>query len=106
MRARRSIYIFLIFLMLACSSGAKYKTVKVVKPVNRNRFYKPGKDKRKKRVKYVKKKILVRSVAPKPPKSKPVKEKKVESDSLNTAQPDSLSTEKPIPNEQDTTGLF
>ncbi len=55
-----TICFFLIFSTLGCNQG-NYVTVKHVKPVNRNRYYNPGKDKRKKRVKYTKKKILKRS---------------------------------------------
>lgn len=90
---------FIIFLVLwigfACNS-ANYTTVRHVKPVNRNRGYIPGKDKRKKRVKLVKKKILKRSPEIKPPKKKRVKEKEIELD----------STAIPPPNEPDSTGIF
>ncbi len=69
----------LIILLLplgACNQG-NYVTVKHVKPVNRNRYYNPKKDKKRKRVRYKKMKILKRS--PNPPKaparSKPAEKK-------------------------------
>jgi len=79
-----------------------------VKPVNRNRYYSPDKDKRKKRVKYVKKKELKRSKMVKPPKKKKRKQKKtkeVESDSLNIESLDE-GTQEEVTNEPDSTGLF
>ncbi len=68
------IVIFILFTATGCNQG-NYITVKHVKPVNRNRYYKKNKDKKKKRVKYVKMKILKRSPqtasAPKQKKMKP-----------------------------------
>lgn len=65
---------FLIFSATGCNQ-ANYTTVKHVKPVNRNRYYNPKKDKAKKRVKYTRKKILKRSpetpTAPSKMKKKP-----------------------------------
>lgn len=65
---------FLIFSLIGCNQ-ANYTTVKHVKPVNRNRYYNPKKDKAKKRVKYTRKKILKRSpetpTAPSKMKKKP-----------------------------------
>lgn len=88
-----SISFFLIFSVLGCNQG-NYVTVKHVKPVNRNRYYNPSKDKRKKRVKYTKKKILKRS-----PKTAtaPVKNRK------KTKPPQKKDT---IQYESDTTGFL
>jgi hypothetical protein len=76
--------IFFLFVSAGCNQGS-YTTVKHVKPVNRNRYYNPKKDKQKKRVKYTKKKILKRS--PKTPtapsrKKKPPKEPKQRQDTV------------------------
>jgi PBP1b-binding outer membrane lipoprotein LpoB len=65
-------------LLLFGCNNTKYITVKHVKPVNRNRFYNPKKDKRKKKVKYVKVKILRKSPEVKAPRHKAKKTKKVE----------------------------
>ena len=99
---RRRIYIILfIFLvsLFACNS-ANYTTVRHVKPRNYNRAYNPAKDKRKKRVKYVKKKILKRSKPVKVPKQKPPKQKTVTTDSTTVEE-----IKQPT-NEPDSTGSF
>jgi len=97
-------FILIIWLALSCNS-ANYTTVRHVKPLNRNRYYNPSKDKRKKRVHTVKKKILKRSKAVKPPRQKKPKKKQVQSDSTQNIKSDSLNIEKPT-NEPDSTGSF
>ena len=89
------IILLVLWIGFACNS-ANYTTVRHVKPINRNRGYNPSKDKRKKRVKLVKKKILKRSPEITPPKEKRTKDKEVELDSIAI----------PPPNEPDSTGLF
>ncbi|MEP2771935.1 MAG: hypothetical protein ABJH05_07285 [Fulvivirga sp.] len=99
---RRKIYIIVfVFIvgLFACNS-ANYTTVRHVKPNNYNRAYNPAKDKRKKRVKYVKKKILKRSKAVKVPKQRKPKNKEVVQDSV------SVEELKPPTNEPDSTGSF
>ncbi len=99
---RRNIYIILFLFIIglyACNS-ANYTTVRHVKPNNYNRAYNPAKDKRKKRVKYVKKKILKRSKAVKVPRQKTAKKKEVAQDTL------SIDEIKPPTNEPDSTGSF
>ena len=54
----RHFYILIIILFLLTGSNACHIVnpdgyVKVLKPKNRNRYYKPGKDRKKKRTKYV-----------------------------------------------------
>ncbi|GAA0894043.1 hypothetical protein GCM10009122_37230 [Fulvivirga kasyanovii] len=94
---------FLVIVILVGCNRASYITVKHVKPVNHNRYYNKKKDKRKKRTKYVKVKILKQSKAVKPPREKPPKKKKDKKDKEQ-------ETEKSIPdetqNEADSTGLL
>lgn len=87
-------------LFLGCNNS-KYITVKHVKPVNRNRAYNPKKDRRKKKVKYVRVKILKKSAEVKPAKEKVVKKKKIKSDSTSMKE---VITEPT--NESDSTGSF
>ncbi|WP_185152540.1 hypothetical protein, partial [Fulvivirga aurantia] len=80
-----------------------YRTVKQVKPLNRNRFYDRKKDKHAKRTHMVKRKSLVRSPEIKPPrkkkkKSKPTKD--IPSDSTQQVLPNKVE------NESDSTGSF
>lgn len=91
----------IVFGLLFGCNNSKYITVKHVKPVNRNRAYNPKKDRRKKKVKYVRVKILKKSAEVKPAKEKAIKKKKVKSDSLSTKE----IIEEPI-NETDSTGSF
>lgn len=95
-----AIILFLFSSLLPACNNAKYTTVKHIKPVNRARYYNRKKDKRKKRVKYVKVRILKKSAEVKPPREKPVKTRK--------SQVDSLSTDELVPptNEPDSTGSF
>lgn len=86
MKYKTVILILIIGLFGTCNS-AKYITVKHIKPVNRNSFFNKKKDNRKKRVKYVKVKILRQSKpekAPKPQKSATEKQKN-EADSTGTS---------------------
>jgi len=105
----RYFYIILIVLITfsanSCNSG-RYTTTKHVKPLNRNRYYNRAKDKRKKRVHIVKRKILKRSPEIKPKKKKPPKKKSVRQDSVQQIQSDSLSIQKNVTNEPDSTGSF
>ena len=89
-------FLFLLFSFSGCNQG-NYITVKHVKPVNRNRYYKPGKDKQKKRVKYVKMKILKRS--PQTASAPSPKKKKSGNRMEPPAKPDTVK------NETDTTGF-
>lgn len=58
MKVKRFFYLSLILCILcsACHILNPDGYVKVLKPKNRNRYYKPGKDRKKKRTKYVYKK--------------------------------------------------
>lgn len=104
----RSITILLLFIgiLLGCNR-TKYATVKHVKPVNRNRYFDKKKDRRKKRVKYVKMKILKESKYVKAPRKKKKKEKKKDEDddetTLETLEEGELEE---TTNEADSTGLF
>ena len=88
-------------MLLGCNN-AKYITVKHVKPVNRHRFFNRKNDKKRKRVKYVKVKILKQSPTVKPAKSKPPKIKKNKEEEPIVS--DSTQTEQVI-NEPDSTGI-
>lgn len=96
-----------LFISLLACNTANYTTVRHVKPNNYNRAYNPAKDKRKKRVKYVKKKILKRSKAVKVPRQK-TKKKSITQDSTKTVIQDSTAVEqiKQPNNEPDSTGSF
>jgi hypothetical protein len=88
--------VFILCLLICSATGcnqANYTTVKHVKPVNRNRYYNPQKDKAKKRVKYTRKKILKRS-----PATPTVKKKKTPD-----AKPQRQDT---VQYETDTTGFL
>ncbi|MBL3658366.1 hypothetical protein [Fulvivirga sediminis] len=101
---KRLIYIsVIIFMLLIACNSTKYTTVKHVKPVNRNRFFDRKGDKKKKRVKYVKVKILKKSPTVKPKKPKPPKKKK-QKNTEELAPSDSTKLES-IPNEPDSTGI-
>ncbi len=98
---------FLVLLIIIGCNRTQYITVKHVKPDNRNRQYSRKKDRKKKRVRYVKMKILKQSKEVKPPRKKLVKKKKQEEeseegelDANEVPQPD-----EPV-NEPDSTGLF
>lgn len=83
---------FILFSAVGCNQG-NYVTVKHVKPVNRNRYYNPKKDKQKKRVRYKKMKILKRSpeVKSKPTKD-PKKKRSVPPQQKDTVQYESDTT--------------
>jgi len=106
---RKCFYIILIALITvttnSCNSG-RYTTTRHVKPLNRNTSYNRATDRRKKRTHMVKKKILKRSPEIKPKKRKPPKKKSVRQDSTQAVQSDSLSIQKNVSNEPDSTGLF
>jgi hypothetical protein len=95
-----TILIFSILLTFGCNN-AKYITVKHVKPVNHKRFYNPKKDKRRKKVKYVKVKILKQSPEVKPAKTKIAKVKKAKLKDDNSIN----ELDKPT-NEADSTGTL
>ncbi|WP_040496239.1 hypothetical protein [Fulvivirga imtechensis] len=95
-----TISLLVLSLLFACDS-AKYTTVKHVKPDNRNRFFNKKKDKHKKRVKYVKVKILKQSKEVKPPRKKPPKTKKIK----ETEEIKGQDLEN-VENESDSTGLL
>ncbi len=69
--------------------------------MNRNRSYNPKKDKRKKKVKYVRVKILKKSAEVKAPKKKKIKPKSNKADSARVVAPIKAPT-----NEPDSTGTF
>ncbi len=69
--------------------------------MNRNRFYNPKKDKRKKKVKYVRVKILKKSAEVKAPRKKKIKPKSSKVDSARVVEPIKAPT-----NEPDSTGAF
>jgi len=100
------ITIFFTFSLLQGCNNSKYITVKHVKPINRNRYYNPKKDRRKKKVKYVRVKILKKSAEVRPAKVRAPKKKKIKSDSLNTSTTDSVDDIEENTDEQDSTGLF
>ncbi len=100
---KRGFYISLITLLLLVGcNNAKYITVKQVKPINRNSYYNPKKDKKKKRVKYVRVKILKKSPEVKAPPPKKVKPAKA----VKSEEMDSTEDLEAPTNEQDTTGLL
>lgn len=101
---RNSVFIILVIfaLLIGCNKN-KYITVKHIKPINRNRLFDKKNDKRKKRTKYVKVKILRQSADIKPAKKKKVKSNKtIKSDSTNVEAP---TLDEPT-NEPDSTGIF
>ncbi|MEM6526186.1 MAG: hypothetical protein AAGF85_16230 [Bacteroidota bacterium] len=90
--------LFVIFITQGCNRN-KYIVVKHVKPVSHKRPYNRKKDKRKKRTKYVRMKILKESKEVKPAKIKDPKPKKVK---------DEVQTEdiEEVVDEPDSTGIF
>ena len=98
MRPFLFILVFLFFVVQGCNRD-KYITVKHVKPVNYKRPYNRKKDKRKRRTKYVRVKILKESREVKPAKVKPPKPKK-------TKEPVVEEDLEEVIDETDSTGVF
>ena len=104
--ARSIIIVLLLFFLSAGCNQTRYVTVKHVKPDNRNRPYNKKKDRRKKRVKYVRVKILKQSKEVKPPRAKPVKAKKTKETTTEETATGEIEPPAEPTHEPDSTGLF
>ena len=102
-----TILLFFIGILFGCNR-TRYVTVKHVKPVNRNSYYNKKKDRKKKRVKYVRVKILKESKYVKAPREKKKKEKKQkeEEEEITEEEETNLEELEEPTNEPDSTGLF